>query len=237
MNGASVKAHIGRAVEEMYPQWYPIYKPYLLRALAGEAISNVTLNRPAGAGQDDFELLASYQPAWDEADEVVGISISLLDVTPHRHAGAPQIHSADHQIHESEVNPEMPWVMDAQGNDLQVSARWVQITPLGKDRTRNLHWLEALHVDDLEKTIKAMKHALTTGEPIDVEYRILSIDDEWRWMRSRGSPRFAHTGEITRWYGSVEDIHDEKLKQQKLQHARKTGARRHKATAPPALRR
>jgi hypothetical protein len=59
-----------------------------------------------------------------------------------------------------------------------------------------------------------MKQALTTGEPIDVEYRILSIDDEWRWMRSRGSPHFAPSGEITRWYGSVEDIHDEKTEQQ-----------------------
>jgi hypothetical protein len=56
-----------------------------------------------------------------------------------------------------------------------------------------------------------MKHALRTGEAIDVEYRVLSVDGDWRWMRSRGSPRFGPSGEIMRWYGSVEDIHDQKL--------------------------
>jgi PAS domain S-box-containing protein len=114
--------------------------------------------------------------------------------------------------------------MDAEGNNLQVSSRWVQTIPLGKDRTRNLHWLEALHIDDLEPTIKAMKHALRTGKDIDVEYRILSVDGEWRWMRSRGSPRFAPSGEITRWYGSVEDIHDHKLQRQKFQRENRNDA-------------
>jgi PAS domain S-box-containing protein len=231
MNGASVKSHIGRAVEDMYPQWYPIYEPYLRRALEGEAISSVTLHRPAHTSdQHALDLLASYQPAWDEADEVVGISISLLDVTQHKPADEPEAHSTDPQPYEIEVNPEIPWVMDAEGNDLQVSSRWVQTTPLGKDRTRNLHWLEALHVEDLETTIRAMKHALTTGEPIEVEYRILSIDDEWRWMRSRGSPHFAPSGEITRWYGSVEDIHDEKREQQNSLRAGESDAQKDEVT-------
>jgi PAS domain S-box-containing protein len=216
MNGHSVKAHIRRSVQEMYPEWFPIYEPYLLRARGGEAISGVTFTRPGLApGESGLDLLASYQPAWDEADEVVGISISLLDVTQHRLSSEATMRVADTQAFEISVNPEMPWVMDAEGNNLQVSSRWVQTTPLGKDLTRNLHWLEALHVEDLEQTIKTMKHALRTGEAIDVEYRVMSVEGEWRWMRSRGVPHFAPSGEITRWYGSVEDIHDHKLHEQK----------------------
>ena len=215
MNGVAVKSHIGRTVEEMYPQWFPIYEPFLLRALAGEAISGVTLHRPILApGKSAMDLLASYQPAWDEGDEVVGISISLLDVTSQRLSNEANRQVVVPQSNEIGVNPEVPWVMDAEGNNLQVSSRWVQTIPLGKDRTRNLHWLEAVHADDLEPTIKSMKHALQTGEAIDVEYRVLNFDGEWRWMRSRGSPRFAPSGEITRWYGSVEDIHDHKGKEQ-----------------------
>ena len=212
MNGVPISSHIGRTVEEIYPQWFPIYEPFLVRALAGEAILGVTLIRPGAApGDGDKALFASYQPAWDEADEVIGISISVLDVTQHRISNdAPLSREADPEPFGFNVNPEMPWVMDAEGNDLQTSSRWVQTIPVGKDRIRNLRWLEALHVEDLEPTIRAMRLALRTGEAIDIEYRILSVDGEWRWMRSRGSPRFAPSGEITRWYGSVEDIHDEK---------------------------
>ena len=214
MNGHSVKDHLGRSVLEMYPEWFPLYEPLYLRALEGEAISGVEISRPSLHADDpDKKLLVSYQPAWDEADEVIGISVSILDVTDHRRAedallGAESLEFA------FEVNPEMPWVMDGEGNNLQVSSRWVQATPLGKDKTRNLHWLEALHPEDLASTMRVMKQALRTGAPIDVEYRVLSVDGEWRWMRSRGSPRYAPSGEITRWYGSVEDIHDRKLEVQ-----------------------
>lgn len=214
MNGFSVKDHLGRSVKDMYPQWFPTYEPYLLRALNGDAISGVRVHRPGLTSRDEgIELLASYQPAWDESDEVIGISISLLDVTAHRRSEEETLHEP--VLHEFvfEVNPEVPWVMDAEGNNLQVSSRWVQTTPLGKDRTRNLRWLEALHTDDLEATIKTMKHALRTGQPIDVEYRVLAADGTWRWMRSTGSPRFGLSGAITRWYGSVEDIHDRKTEQ------------------------
>jgi PAS domain S-box-containing protein len=217
MNGFSVKAHLGRSVKEMYPEWFPIYEPYYLRALQGEAISGVEFLRPRLHPEDiDQTILASYQPAWDEADEVIGISVSILDVTEHKRFDEEALSRADSPGYAFEVNPEVPWVMDGEGNNLQVSSRWVQATPLGKDKTRNLHWLEALHIEDLEPTIKTMKHALLTGNPIDIEYRVIGVDGEWRWMRSRGSPRFAPSGEITRWYGSVEDIHDRKLQEQEL---------------------
>jgi PAS domain S-box-containing protein len=186
-----------------------------LRALQGEAISGVEIHRPGvGLGDVGRDILASYQPAWDEADEVIGVSISLLDITEHKRSEKTGQGVAYLQEFVFEVNPEVPWVMDGDGNNLQVSSRWVQATPLGKDRTRNLRWLEALHNEDLEPTIKTMKHALRTGKPIDVEYRILGVNGGWRWMRSTGSPRFAPNGEITRWYGSVEDIHDRKLQEE-----------------------
>jgi len=212
MNGISVKAHLGHTISEMYPEWFPIFEPFLFRALKGEASSGVEIHRPSSRpGELDRELIASYQPAWDEADDVIGISVSLLDVTDHRRLDEAVFRGATSQGSASEINPETPWVMDGEGNNLQVSSRWVQTTPLGKDKTRNLRWLEALHGDDLEPTIKAMKQALQQGTPIDVEYRVMGIDGSWRWMRSRGTARFAPNGDITRWYGSVEDINDRRV--------------------------
>jgi len=212
MNGLSVKAHLGRTAKELYPGWFPIFEPHLARALQGEAISGVELTRQAAEiGRRDWTFLASFQPAWDESDEVIGVSISLLDITESKQGTGRFNASAGLESSQSETNPEVPWVMDAEGNDLQASSRWVQTTPLGKDRTRNLKWLEALHPEDLELTVKTMKEALRTGKPIDVEYRVLGVDGVWRWMRSTGSPRYKPSGDISRWYGSVEDIHDRKL--------------------------
>jgi PAS domain S-box-containing protein len=215
MNGHPIEEHIGRSLPEMYPAWFELNEPYLLRAQKGEAITGVEIPRPVPDPDDPSLLLASYQPAWDEADEVIGISISLLDIS--KHAGEEMLgESAVLEELQPVINPEVPWVMDAEGNNLQVSARWVRTTPLGRDRTRNLRWLEALHPEDLERTIQTMGEALRTGHPIDIEYRIADHRGSWRWMRSTGSPRFSAAGEITRWYGSVEDIHEHKQKQEAI---------------------
>ena len=217
MNGLPVEAHLGRSVKELFPQWFPVAEPYYVRALGGEAIEGVELTRPpVRAGEDEGVFLASYQPAWDEADEVIGISIALLDVTENRRTEELAPASADLEESRSEINPEVPWVMDAEGNNLQVSSRWVRTTPLGKDRLRNLRWLEALHAEDLEPTIKKMNVALRTGKAIDVEYRVMGVEGGWRWMRSRGSPRHGFMGESTRWYGSVEDIQDRKVMEESI---------------------
>ena len=211
INGASVEAHLGRTVEEMIPTAFPVIEPYIQRALGGEAIASVAFTRPSVETEIvESRFLASYQPAWDEADEVIGVSVSVLDITEKIQGEVNPLPRAEQPSNLMETNPEAPWVMDAEGNDLQVSSRWVRTTPLGKDKTRNLKWLEALHADDLERIVKTMKEALSTGKPIDIEYRIEGVDGEWRWMRSTGSPRYGASGEITRWYGSVEDIHDRK---------------------------
>jgi PAS domain S-box-containing protein len=210
MNGASVASHLGRTVKEMFPLWYPNYEPYLLRALQGESIADVEVLRQATEpGESDQIALASYQPAWDESDEVIGVSIAVMDITARKQAeeALESLREIDaHQRYMAEFLQPVPWIMDAEGNSVQVSSLWVPATKRSVTKMRNLGWLEALHVDDLAPTMKTMREALRTGKPIDIEYRVMDIDGEWKWMRSRGAPRLGPSGEIVRWYGSVQDL-------------------------------
>ncbi|MGA9060557.1 MAG: PAS domain-containing protein [Terracidiphilus sp.] len=58
--------------------------------------------------------------------------------------------------------------------------------------------------------MKTLSEALRTGERIDIEHRVKTVDGTWKWLRARGSPFYGSTGEIIRWYGGCEDI--DKLK-------------------------
>ena len=209
MNGAPVAAHMGNLVREMAPELYPNVEPLLLRALAGEAITGFEVERPGHGAAESKWLLVSYQPAFDEADDVIGVSISVMDITEHKRAQAElqEVEFAQRQL--VELNRQVPWTMDPQGRDLQMSSKWVQAVT-NTPQIRNLGWLEALHPDDLKPAIRKMKHALRTGERIDMEYRVQDNTGKWRWMRSRGLPRMGTDGRIARWYGSIEDIHDRK---------------------------
>jgi PAS domain S-box-containing protein len=81
LNRAPVSAHVGRKVQEMIPELFPRVQPFLLRALQGEAIEGVEVSKPYKPGSPDTTLLLSYQPAVDEAREVVGISVAIVDIT------------------------------------------------------------------------------------------------------------------------------------------------------------
>ena len=91
MNRAPIAAHLGKTVKEMIPKLFPRYERYLLRALRGKAIEGVEVTRPAtGPGERDRKCLASYQPAWDEAGEVIGLSVSVVDITELKRTEEPR---------------------------------------------------------------------------------------------------------------------------------------------------
>ena len=82
MHGNSVSAHIGRSVQEMYPKWYPSYEPYLLRTLQGEATAGVEVIQTGAAGMDwPMRTLVSYQPVHGEGDTVIGVSVSVVNLS------------------------------------------------------------------------------------------------------------------------------------------------------------
>jgi PAS domain S-box-containing protein len=211
MNGAPVESYLGRSVQEMIPTVFPAIEPYLSRALKGEVIEEIEFIRPAnGPGTVDATNLVSYQPALDEAGEVIGISVAVVDITERKRAQQALLESEDHLRYMVDLNTAVQWSMDSEGNVLDVNSGWVQLTGLSREKTRNLGWLEAVHPDDVEPTMKALVDALHTGNQVDIEYRIKSVERGWRWMRSRGSPRVGSAGKIIRWYGHTEDVQEQK---------------------------
>jgi PAS domain S-box-containing protein len=97
-------------------------------------------------------------------------------------------------------------------------------------------WMDALHPDDLGRVIQTVNEAIASGQSTDIQYRVRCQDGEWRWFRSRGSPRFDASGKIISWYGGLEDIHEQKQTEEALRkcqaelqakpHIRKTAKKR-----------
>jgi PAS domain S-box-containing protein len=85
MNGKPAASYMGRSVKEMVPESFKALEPFLLRALQGESFSEVEGPRPPKKpGESPWTALLSYQPALDEGDEVIGISVAVIDITEHK---------------------------------------------------------------------------------------------------------------------------------------------------------
>ena len=209
MNGRPMAEHLGRTVSEMNPELYSSVEPLIRRSLKGEAISGVEITKPASGTSESKTILLSYEPARDEAGEVFGVSVALVDLTPIKRAEQARNESEEHFRQMLELLPQIPWIIDHEGRALDVSQRWLEITGTTDDQWRGFGWLDALHPDDRQPTIDGMRRSFETGCPIDLEFRVRkSASDAWKRMRSRGAARIGADGKIVCWYGCLEAIED-----------------------------
>jgi PAS domain S-box-containing protein len=217
MNGVPLAAHLGRPIAEIVPDLYPQFENLLRRALQGESTLNFEVQRPNfETGSGYRTLMLSYQPVRDEAGEVMGVSIVINDISERKRVEQALRESEEHYRHMVELNPQMPWIMDTKGNAVEVNPRWEKLTGFTKEQTLGLGWMNALHPDDVGPVNQTINEALASGQSTDIQYRVRCQDGEWRWLRSRGYPRFDASGKIISWYGGLEDIHELKLTEEAL---------------------
>lgn len=202
MNGAKIEDHLGNAVSETIPELSPYVEPFIRRALAGEIITDIEARLP----HTGEIRLVSYHPVTDEAGEVLGVSLAVTDITARKRAEEALAESEAHYRSMVELNPQVLWIMDPQGRNLDVSPRWDKTTGLLLSQSTDHDWLRSVHPEDVQPTVQAIAESRKHGAPIDVRYRVADGADNWRWKRSRGAPRFDAAGKIVCWYGSVENI-------------------------------
>jgi PAS domain S-box-containing protein len=125
--------------------------------------------------------------------------------------------SEDHFRHTVELNPQVAWTATPDGRVDQMAPRWLEWTGrtgIGSDVK------SAIYPDDIGPSMAAWAHSIATGTPYNVETRVRMKDGGYRWMHSRAMPRRDKAGNIIKWYGTTEDIHDRKAIEEDLRQSR-----------------
>ncbi len=128
----------------------------------------------------------------------------LLDITDQRSTELALQSSQDDARYAFELNPQIPWTADPDGNIVDAGPNWSALigsTPGG--------WLTAVHSDDAGRVADAWSVALQTGQALDVRFRVRQLNSSYCWVRSRGRARRDASGNILRWYGLLEDISEQ----------------------------
>lgn len=158
-------------------------------------------------------------PSAEEMSRMDGIThIATMSIERTRMVDALR-ESEEHYRHTVELNPQIPWIADPKGRIISVSTKWGLTTGLGPAQSLNEGWLSALHPDDLEAALACWKRCMEDGRDVDIEYRIRVSGGDYRWMRARAFPRLDEDGKVFRWYGTLEDIHQHRLTQDRLRRA------------------
>ena len=107
--------------------------------------------------------------------------------------------------------PQMVWSTKPDGNHDFFNKGWYDYTGLTYEETKDKGWSLVLHPDDFSRSWKVWRECLETGRPYEIEYRFRRYDGEYRWFLGRALPLRDEAGNITKWFGTCTDIHDQKL--------------------------
>jgi PAS domain S-box-containing protein len=145
------------------------------------------------------------------------IIVVIEDVTDLRRAEKVLRDSEEHYRSLIELHPHTPWVADADGEVLELGPEWEQVSGKLVRDALGSGWASALHPEDVAGVQQAWTKCISSGAPFDLLFRIETPSGDFRWYRSRGAARKDDQGNVLKWYGLLEDVHDRQLAVQALQ--------------------
>ena len=110
----------------------------------------------------------------------------------------------------AEILPQLVWTAGPDGALDYANVRWVEYTGLPVSSITGDGWTAALHPDDLARTMASWQEAVRTHEPYEITYRLRRHDGAFRWHLARAARLRPGGTEVSRWFGTCTDIHDQK---------------------------
>ena len=161
-----------------------------------------------GTGQVFFEN--------GQAERLVG---TTFDITARKHAEQRLRESEERFRTLADSSPVPIWVTDASGGVEFLNAAYSDFFGVTLEDVRGPKWAMLLHPDDADPYVGAYYEALRQRKPFRAEARVRRGDGEWRWVDTRGVPRFSEGGEFLGHVGSSPDVTEMKIAQQALRES------------------
>ena len=111
------------------------------------------------------------------------------------------------------------WMTDASNSCVFLNRYWQELTGQTEREGLGTGWTDATHPDDRERTFRVFAEAAEKRVPFALDYRLRTPDGSYRWAIDAGVPRFDPDGQWQGYVGSVTDVHDRKLAEEKLRQA------------------
>jgi PAS domain S-box-containing protein len=110
-----------------------------------------------------------------------------------------------------EIIPQQVWTALPDGRINYVNQRVLDYCDRTVEEMVGWRWQEVVHPDDLPQCNERWSHALATGEPYEIEFRLKRAADEtYRWHIGRALPLHNQEGSIVAWFGTCTDIDEQK---------------------------
>jgi PAS domain S-box-containing protein len=196
----------GQGVFEVMDRVYASGNPYVGRARPVKVPC-------AGGMPEEMFFDIAYHPQRDAAGRVEGVAIFAYDVTDLvRSRRTAEALARDLGYSEERfrslvtATSDIIWATPPSGEFVEELPGWSAFTGQTREEYRGWGWVEAVHPEDRERTVRAWREALSTRTPFQVEYRLRHRDGSYRNMLARAVPVMEKDGAVREWVGAHRDI-------------------------------
>jgi len=106
--------------------------------------------------------------------------------------------------------PVMIWMSDGERQRTYFNQPWFDFTGRLPEAELGAGWTAGVHPQDLAGYLDSFQRLFEQRLPLEVEYRLLRNDGEYRWVSDRGVPRFQEDGTFAGYIGCCIDVTDDR---------------------------
>lgn len=211
LTGYSENEAVGRPFSILYPK---------NELLEEHAIYELTMARKNGHYEEEgvrvrkdgsiYNAQIIVWPVEDKAGDVVGFAKITRDITRQK--------AAERALKEGEAKfrimtdamPQMVWSALPEGKQDYINQQWFHFTGADHELDKSKSWLDFIHVDDEPLVREVWYYSLASGNNFEGQFRLLHVSGSYRWTLGRALAVRNEQGKITRWMGTLTDIHEQK---------------------------
>lgn len=121
--------------------------------------------------------------------------------------------------HTLELAEQFAWTADADGYITHITPTFAALIGARQGEDLVKVWKKAVHPADFPIMLESARRALAERRRCESFFRMRMPNGELRWFAARAVPLFGKNGELVRWYGITEDVHESREAERALRDA------------------
>lgn len=206
LNGATVSAHIDRALDCVTPALAAQARNAFETVLSSGAILRMETRGETGVSSGAERIRDErWYPIRDTEGRVSAVGLVVDDITDRRRLEL-ELRSSEALFRALADNlPHLAWMADHEGNVFWQNRRWREFTDAPLPH-KGADWESACHPDHIGRVNRTYREALQAETTWEETFPLRGKDGAFRWFLARAFPVRDHHGTIMRWYGTHTDI-------------------------------